>query len=59
LDTTATGSIALPAPDTNAAKTKFSKVIGWPEGKTPTAPIPSARLKKRWPEPLLVNPNQK
>jgi len=28
----------LPAPDTNAAKTKFSKVIGWPEGKTPTAP---------------------
>lgn len=28
----------LPAPDTNAAKTKFSKVIGWPEGKTPIAP---------------------
>ncbi|HMI01094.1 MAG TPA: sorbosone dehydrogenase family protein [Pedobacter sp.] len=38
MDTTATGSIALPAPDTNAAMTKFSKVIGWPEGKTPTAP---------------------
>jgi glucose/arabinose dehydrogenase len=38
MDTTATGSIVLPAPDTNAAKTKFSKVIGWPEGKTPTAP---------------------
>jgi glucose/arabinose dehydrogenase len=38
IDTTATGSIALPAPDTNAAMTKFSKVIGWPEGKTPTAP---------------------
>lgn len=28
----------LPAPDTNAAKTKFSKIIGWPEGKMPTAP---------------------
>ena len=28
----------LPAPDTNAAKNKFSKVIGWPEGKTPVAP---------------------
>jgi glucose/arabinose dehydrogenase len=28
----------LPAPDTNAAKNKFSKVIGWPEGKTPIAP---------------------
>ncbi len=38
VDTTATGSIALPAPDTNAAMTKFSKVIGWPEGKTPIAP---------------------
>jgi glucose/arabinose dehydrogenase len=38
VDTTATGAIALPPPDTNAAKTKFSKVIGWPEGKTPTAP---------------------
>lgn len=38
IDTTATGSIVLPAPDTNAAMTKFSKVIGWPEGKTPIAP---------------------
>ena len=29
----------LPAPDTNGAKTKFSKVIGWPEGRTPIAPV--------------------
>jgi glucose/arabinose dehydrogenase len=28
----------LPAPDLSASKTKFSKVIGWPEGKTPIAP---------------------
>jgi len=28
----------LPEPDTNASKNKFSKVIGWPEGKTPVAP---------------------
>jgi glucose/arabinose dehydrogenase len=36
--TTKTGAVDLPAPDTNAAKSKFSKVIGWPEGKTPVAP---------------------
>ncbi|EDM36720.1 L-sorbosone dehydrogenase [Pedobacter sp. BAL39] len=29
---------SLPEPDTNASKNKFSKVIGWPEGKTPVAP---------------------
>jgi glucose/arabinose dehydrogenase len=28
----------LPAPDTTASKKKFSKVIGWPNGKTPIAP---------------------
>jgi len=38
LDTAALGMNTLPLPDTNAAKTKFSKVIGWPEGKTPLAP---------------------
>jgi len=38
LDTAALGMNTLPMPDTNAAKTKFSKVIGWPEGKTPLAP---------------------
>lgn len=37
-DTGLTAGLTLPAPDTNAAKTKFSKVIGWPENKTPVAP---------------------
>src|SRR5215217_1468703 len=37
-DDTTTGELVLPAPDTNAAQTKFSKVIGWPSGKTPVAP---------------------
>lgn len=36
--TTQNGAVELPAPDTTASKTKFSKVIDWPEGKTPTAP---------------------
>ncbi|RZK62903.1 MAG: sorbosone dehydrogenase family protein, partial [Pedobacter sp.] len=27
--------VNLPAPDTTAAKNKFSKVIGWPENKMP------------------------
>lgn len=36
--TTKAGAVDLPAPDTNAAKNKFSKVIGWPDGKTPVAP---------------------
>ncbi len=30
--------VHLPAPDESASKNKFSKVIGWPAGKTPTAP---------------------
>jgi glucose/arabinose dehydrogenase len=30
--------LQLPAPDPKASKNKFSKVIGWPEGKTPVAP---------------------
>jgi len=40
-DTTAQTAVIdlnLPAPDTTASKNKFSKVIGWPEGKTPIAP---------------------
>lgn len=38
-DTSATpATLNLPEPDVNAAKTNFSKVIGWPEGKTPVAP---------------------
>lgn len=35
---TENGELNLPAPDTTASKNKFSKVIGWPEGKTPIAP---------------------
>lgn len=31
-------TVNLPAPDTKASKNKFSKVIGWPAGQTPTAP---------------------
>jgi glucose/arabinose dehydrogenase len=30
--------IELPEADTEASKTNFSKVVAWPEGKTPTAP---------------------
>lgn len=36
---TGTGkTITLPAADTKASKTNFSKVVAWPEGKTPIAP---------------------
>jgi len=35
---TETQQVELPAPDTTAAKNKFSKVLGWPENKTPVAP---------------------
>ncbi|RZL50136.1 MAG: sorbosone dehydrogenase family protein [Pedobacter sp.] len=31
-------TIDLPAADLKASNTKFSKVVPWPEGKTPTAP---------------------
>ncbi|TCC86455.1 sorbosone dehydrogenase family protein [Pedobacter frigiditerrae] len=31
-------TIELPEADTKASKTNFSKVVAWPEGKTPTAP---------------------
>lgn len=40
-DSVVTDTVAktvLPPPDTNASKNKFSKVIGWPDGKTPVAP---------------------
>lgn len=36
--TPANQSLYLPAPDTTHRAEKRSKVIGWPEGKTPTAP---------------------
>jgi glucose/arabinose dehydrogenase len=35
---TAIDKLNLPAPDTTASKNNFSKVIGWPDGKTPIAP---------------------
>src|SRR6218665_327654 len=35
---TAIGDITLPPPYATESKTKNSKVIGWPEGKTPKAP---------------------
>jgi len=35
---TAIGTITLPPPYATESKTSFSKVIGWPEGKTPMAP---------------------
>ncbi|KAA0127260.1 sorbosone dehydrogenase family protein [Chryseobacterium sp. SN22] len=31
-------TLKLPPPDEKSAKNKFSNVIGWPAGKTPTAP---------------------
>lgn len=37
-DTISSTGPVLPEPDEKAAKTKFSKVVGWPEGKTPLAP---------------------
>jgi glucose/arabinose dehydrogenase len=36
--TTDTNALVLPAPDTTASKNNFSKVIGWPANKMPTAP---------------------
>jgi glucose/arabinose dehydrogenase len=37
-DTTTARALNLPAPNPDASKSKFSKVIGWPAGKTPVAP---------------------
>ncbi|REC54910.1 sorbosone dehydrogenase family protein [Chryseobacterium piscium] len=35
---TKTDTLQLPPPDEKGAKNKFSNVIGWPAGKSPTAP---------------------
>ena len=35
---TKTDTLKLPPPDEKAAKNKFSNVLGWPAGKSPTAP---------------------
>lgn len=37
--TGAGNTIELPEADTKASKNNFSKVVGWPEGKTPVAPV--------------------
>jgi len=37
-DTSKGQTLNLPVADTTASKNKFSKVIGWPDGKTPVAP---------------------
>ena len=35
---TAVGEITLPPPYATESKSKYSKILGWPEGKTPVAP---------------------
>ncbi|WP_443938249.1 PQQ-dependent sugar dehydrogenase [Pedobacter sp. MW01-1-1] len=53
--------INLPAPDTNASKNKFSKVIEWPEGKTPVAPegfvVTKFASQIKSPRNMIVAPN--
>ena len=64
-DTTATDTTAatlnLPAPDVDASKNKFSKVIGWPEGKTPVAPegfrVTKFATKIKSPRNIYIAPN--
>ena len=56
-----TQELVLPAPDTNATKSKFSKVIGWPEGKTPVAPagftVTKFAEKIKSPRNIYIAPN--
>lgn len=58
---TAENALNLPAPDTNAAKNNFSKVIGWPEGKTPVAPagftVTKFATKIKSPRNIYIAPN--
>ncbi len=64
-DTTATDTTAaalnLPAPNVDASKNKFSKVIGWPEGKTPVAPegfkVTKFATKIKSPRNIYIAPN--
>jgi glucose/arabinose dehydrogenase len=49
----------LPAPDTTASATRFSRVVAWPEGRTPVAPpgftvslFASGLQRPRWLHPL-------
>lgn len=60
-DTATTEALGLPAPDTNAAKNNFSKVIGWPAGKTPVAPagfaVTAFATKIKSPRSIYIAPN--
>ncbi|RZL34639.1 MAG: sorbosone dehydrogenase family protein [Pedobacter sp.] len=54
-------TISLPAADTQASKTNFSKVVGWPEGQTPIAPAGFVVTKfaegMKSPRNIVVAPN--
>ncbi|TKB96558.1 PQQ-dependent sugar dehydrogenase [Pedobacter cryotolerans] len=54
-------TVALPEADTKASKTNFSKVVPWPEGKTPTAPAGFTVTKfaegMKSPRNIVVAPN--
>jgi glucose/arabinose dehydrogenase len=59
--TEANQEVTLPAPNTEASKTKFSKVIGWPAGKTPVAPagftVTPYAIKIKSPRNIYIAPN--
>jgi glucose/arabinose dehydrogenase len=61
LTTNTNQEVVLPEPDTSASQTKFSKVIGWPEGKTPVAPaaftVTKFAEKIKSPRNIYVAPN--
>lgn len=54
-------TIELPEADTRTSKTNFSKVVAWPEGKTPTAPAGFAVTKfaegMKSPRNIVIAPN--
>jgi len=58
---TKTEEIKLPAPDTTASKSKFSKVIGWPAGKMPIAPegfvVTKFASDIKSPRNMIITPN--
>jgi glucose/arabinose dehydrogenase len=60
-DSASTAALDLPAPDTNASKNNFSKVIGWPAGKTPVAPkgftVSAFATKIKSPRSIYIAPN--
>lgn len=60
-DSTTTAALGLPAPDVKASKNNFSKVIGWPAGKTPVAPagftVTAFATKIKSPRSIYIAPN--